>query len=220
MTMDNALQGSNAEPFNCGSCTQAIAPTDPRIRCLICRNYDLCARCAIGERFTDGHLNSHQTQVYKESGGINGHLPILSGNTIFYAEPPSSSGPSRQYSSGHDQNSVPPPDIAGYPASSRGPPPLPPRPRPNARVADDTPVSEFRWQPFFLADMSPTPTFVTLSNDIFAYLDPSNSGFLTPEAYSRFLDDQDYLPHENVCASWRRPITAFFHTNPSDGREI
>jgi hypothetical protein len=208
MMRDNALQGSYGEFFNCNSCTQPIVPTDPRIKCLICGDYNLCARCAIGERFTDEHLKSHQIQVYKESGGIVGHLPILSGNMIFYSEPPSSSWP---HSSGHNRNSVPPPDITAYPASNRGPPPLPPRPRPNVGVANNPLVSESHWQPFFLADMSPTTTFVTLSNDIFAYLDSSNSGVLTPETYSRFLDDQGYLPHENVCASWRRCFAAFFH---------
>lgn len=189
--MDISAQPIARDPFKCDSCTEAIAPADPRIRCLICRNYDLCANCAIGERFTDGHLVSHQTQVYKESGGIDGRSPVLSRNSIVYAAPP----PQPEYLPSHDphqtQNTVPP-------VNSRGPPPLPARPRPGVRPSNN--VSEYQWQPFFLTDMSPTPTFVTLCNDIFTYLDSSNLGFLTPETYSRFLDDQGYLPNENVCA--------------------
>jgi hypothetical protein len=189
--MDNAAQ-QIPDIFKCDSCTQAIAPADPRIRCLICRNYDLCANCAIGERFTGGHLASHQTQVYKESGGIDGHLPVLSRNTIKYTVSPSPSG--------HDprQTNTPQPNPM-HPANSRSPPPLPTRPRP-VRASNNPPASEYQWQPFFLADMSPTPTFVTLCNDIFTYLDSSNSGFLTPETYSRFLDDQGYLLSDNPCA--------------------
>ncbi|KAK0245426.1 hypothetical protein EDD85DRAFT_943853 [Armillaria nabsnona] len=34
-------------------------------------------------------------------------------------------------------------------------------------------------------------------NAIFTYIDPSYTGYLTPEGYSRFLDDQGYLLHEN-----------------------
>lgn len=47
--------------------------------------------------------------------------------------------------------------------------------------------------------MSPTPVFVTLLNDIFTHLDPSNMAYLTPEVFSRFEDDMGYLPHENAC---------------------
>jgi Zinc finger, ZZ type len=200
--MDNTPEQFFTDIFKCDSCTQAIAPADPRIRCLICRNYDLCANCAIGERFTGEHLASHQTQVYKESGGIAGHLPVLSRNMIMYTGTPSPPGRSTRYSSGHDphQGNTPHPNAA-YPANTRGPPPLPTRPRPEVRASNNPPIAENQWQPFFFADMNPTPTFVTLCNDIFTYLDSSNSGFLTPETYSRFLDDQGYLPNENVCAS-------------------
>ncbi|KAG5649398.1 hypothetical protein H0H81_004109 [Sphagnurus paluster] len=46
--------------------------------------------------------------------------------------------------------------------------------------------------------MSPTPVYVSLMNDIFSYLDPTNTGNLVPETYSRFLDDMGYLPHQNA----------------------
>jgi hypothetical protein len=45
------------------------------------------------------------------------------------------------------------------------------------------------WQPFFQNDMSPTPLFLTLMNDIFTYLDPANNGNLEPEALTRLMDD-------------------------------
>jgi len=198
--MDYVTQQPRTDVSMCNSCTQTIAPSDPRIRCLICHNYDLCANCAIGERFSRGHLMTHQTQVYKESGEIDGHLPVLSGNVIVYAGATSPSGPSTPYSSNYEQTSAVQPS-AGHPASRRSPPPLPARPRPNVRTSSIPPVSEFQWQPFFLEDTSPTPSFITLFDDIFTHLDSSHSGLITPEAYSRFLDDQEYLPHENVCTS-------------------
>lgn len=205
--MDNTEQELFTDLFKCNSCTHAITPADPRIQCLICRNYDLCTNCAIGERFTGRHLASHQTQVYKESGCIDGHPPVLSRNMIMY---PPSSPTSTRHPSGHDphQTNTPQPSVA-YPANSDGPPPLPARPRPDVRASNNPPVSGYQWQPFFL-DMGPTPTFVTLSNDIFTYLDSSNSGFLTPETYSRFLDDQGYLPNENI---WKSSLQATFNAS-------
>lgn len=60
------------------------------------------------------------------------------------------------------------------------------------------------WGPFFYMDMRPTPTYTTLMNALFAYLDPARTGLLPPEAYSRLLDDMGYAVHENICACRRR----------------
>ncbi|KAG6916660.1 hypothetical protein DXG01_005946 [Tephrocybe rancida] len=81
------------------------------------------------------------------------------------------------------------------------PPPIPPR-------RDPTPSTGSGWQPFFFPDMTPTPTFTTLMNDIFSCLDPQNTGTLLPETHSRFLDDIGYLPHENT---WKSGLTATFN---------
>lgn len=170
-----------AQNFNCDSCSQGIAPTSPRIHCLVCNDHDMCANCAIGGRFTKGHLPSHQLQVFAESGGgSNGHFPTPSQISITYPLP-----------SAPIQAPQPPlPSRVGL-----GPTNAPPYHTPSPAV------TEQRWQLFFYADMSPTPTFVTLLNDIFTYLDTSNSGYLIPEAYSRFEDDMGCLPHENTCKS-------------------
>ena len=169
----------SANFFKCSSCIRQIAPTDPRVRCLICREYDLCANCAIGGRFTNGHVFSHKTQVYNESGGGNeGRAPVLSENTIFYPQLPVPSVPSSTHNQGNNH----------------APPPLPPR-----TGSTSTSPNSSRWKLFFYPDMNPTPTFTTLLGDIFSRLDPTNSGYLVPEVYSRFLDDLDYLPHENAC---------------------
>ncbi|KAJ6511739.1 hypothetical protein DFH09DRAFT_1374398 [Mycena vulgaris] len=69
--------------FGCDSCARPIAPSDPRIRCLECPEYDLCADCAIGERFTQAHAAAHSTLVFKNQrhrheAGRRGETPGLS----------------------------------------------------------------------------------------------------------------------------------------------
>jgi hypothetical protein len=61
------------------------------------------------------------------------------------------------------------------------------------------PTSDSRWQPFYHPDQSPTPTFITLLDDIFTYLDPSNLGYLIPETYTRFLDDMAVPLKDHPC---------------------
>jgi hypothetical protein len=61
------------------------------------------------------------------------------------------------------------------------------------------PSSDSRWQPFYHPDQSPTPAFITLLDDIFTYLDPSNLGYLVPETYSCFIDDMEATPNYNQC---------------------
>lgn len=57
------------------------------------------------------------------------------------------------------------------------------------------------WGTFFTDNMDPTPVFTQLLDTIFVYLDTGRSGYLVPEAYSRFLVDQGYVGQENTCAS-------------------
>ncbi|KAJ7253737.1 hypothetical protein B0H12DRAFT_1219159 [Mycena haematopus] len=71
----------------CNLCLRAIAPTDPRINCLECHEYDLCANCAIGaEEFPGGHLATHRICVFRMSGG-GAQAPVLSLSTIVYRIP-------------------------------------------------------------------------------------------------------------------------------------
>ncbi|KAJ7023496.1 hypothetical protein C8F04DRAFT_180102 [Mycena alexandri] len=70
----------------CNACSQPIAATDPRIRCLECDEYDLCANCAISERFSGGHVASHSTSVFKMSGG-GAQVPVVASTKIVHASP-------------------------------------------------------------------------------------------------------------------------------------
>ncbi|KAJ7117249.1 hypothetical protein C8R43DRAFT_1037764 [Mycena crocata] len=70
--------------FGCDSCQRTIPSTDPRIHCLDCDEFDLCANCALGERFTGAHLPTHRTCVFKMSGGgaqasVTGSIGIVYG---------------------------------------------------------------------------------------------------------------------------------------------
>jgi hypothetical protein len=64
------------------------------------------------------------------------------------------------------------------------------------------------WGPFFLEDLSPSPAFAQLMSAILTYLDTGRTGYLVPEAYSRFLDDQAYVGDNNSCV-FRSAL--FFH---------
>ncbi|KAJ7164163.1 hypothetical protein C8R46DRAFT_1278205 [Mycena filopes] len=67
----------------CNACLQPIAATDPRIHCLECEEYDLCANCAISERFSADHAASHPTCIFQMSGG-GAQLSVLGSTTISY----------------------------------------------------------------------------------------------------------------------------------------
>ncbi|KAJ7082484.1 hypothetical protein C8R44DRAFT_823011 [Mycena epipterygia] len=74
----------------------------------------------------------------------------------------------------------------------------------NSATSGGTTSQPDGWGPFFYMDMRPTPTYMTLINALFAYLDPARTGLLPPEAYSRILDDMGYAVHENV---WKSNLT-------------
>lgn len=73
--------------FTCDACKHNIAPTNPRIRCLDCTDYDLCTNCAVGERFTGGHVAAHRTAIWMISGG-GAQVAIPSSTRIVYATAP------------------------------------------------------------------------------------------------------------------------------------
>ncbi|KAK0208027.1 hypothetical protein DFS33DRAFT_1300795 [Desarmillaria ectypa] len=196
--------------IDCDSCSQVILPSKPRVHCLTCSDYDLCADCALSERFTSQHDSSHRTQIYRFSGG--GDLPPSLSETISLnytvpvrQSPTSSSLPPllpRRQSSGPPPP-LPPRSNSGNSASGR-PSTVPPSPRipptnpPNV-YADRSEM--LAWGPLFDGYMDVTAVGDSFFNAIFTYLDPSYTGYLTPEVYSRFLDDQGYLLHENVWKS-------------------
>lgn len=164
-----------AQTFSCTTCAQPIAAASPRVHCLVCADYDLCASCALGERFAQGHATAHETQVFKRSGG--GGAPPAPGSfsitpVLAHAEPSRALGT--------------PQPLQATPA---------PAPAPSAPPAG--------WAPWFQPDSSPTPAYLALINDIFTLLDPTNLGNLVPETFSRFLDDMGYPAHENSCTPYK-----------------
>ncbi|KJA20260.1 hypothetical protein HYPSUDRAFT_203961 [Hypholoma sublateritium FD-334 SS-4] len=175
--------------FNCDSCKLSIASTNPRVHCLVCADYDLCANCALGERFTTGHVAEHGTQVFKQSGG-NGQQAIPASTVP--------TQPALNTPRGHPGN-------PGKPSSV--PPPLPSRPSNTQRTPNSAGRGSAGWQPWFHPDSSPTDAYITLMNDIFTYLDPTNVGNLVPETFSGFLDDLGYLTHENA---WKAGLQSTF----------
>ncbi|KAF8891553.1 hypothetical protein CPB85DRAFT_1566207 [Mucidula mucida] len=201
----------------CDFCTLFIPSDKPRLQCLTCPNYDLCAQCALGSKSNGEHLLSHPTQTYSISGG-QGVQPVVSDDlTLVYAVPvipmmsapsssPSPSPPtpsSRRTSSIRSrrisQSPPPPRSVAPQPISPPSPPALP------------APVSTKRsrrrtssnWSTLFDSEMEVTEMGEMFFAAIFTHLDPSYSGYLTPEAYSGFLDDLGYELHENV---WKNSL--------------
>ncbi|KAJ7330942.1 hypothetical protein DFH08DRAFT_310734 [Mycena albidolilacea] len=84
----------------------------------------------------------------------------------------------------------------------------PPQERPQSQTQ---PASG--WGPFFTDNMDPTPVFTQLLDAIFVYLDTGRTGYLVPEAYSRFLIDQGYVGQENT---WQANLIATFGQTKED----
>ncbi|KAJ6452155.1 hypothetical protein DFH09DRAFT_1351754 [Mycena vulgaris] len=233
--------------FSCDGCSRSIASSAPRIHCLDCADYDLCADCAVGEQFTHTHDATHRTRVFKMSGGgrqepvvsvtvIRRHPPLRhprrprpyhQSRTCVSMPPPlpqrpsSSSGVSTLSSVGVSSHTMPPRDEAPpYSAPPYAAPPeaggvsshtMPPRDEqpayvPPPHAAPPPPAlppaaPPNAWGSFFHDDMSPTPVFVHLMTTFFTYLDTGRTGYLVPEAYSRFLSDQGYVAQDNTWAA-------------------
>lgn len=176
--------------FSCNSCQVSIESIHPRIHCLVCHDLNLCANCAIGEKLPSGHFDWHAIEVYRESGDSSDGA-VLSQVTISYTSRSSKIKQPVDLKSIQSRCSSPPPNLACPDPTSLVP----------TKIASqqEIPLTQSGWEPFFLPDMTPTLTYMTLANEIFTYLDPRNSGILIPETLSRFLDDMGYLPDENYC---------------------
>ncbi|KAJ7634004.1 hypothetical protein B0H17DRAFT_1217390, partial [Mycena rosella] len=126
--------------FGCDACAHPIAPSDPRIRCLECPEYDLCAACALGERFTGAHSPAHRTRVFKMSGsgatqGVPANTAIVyvdAAQTSFPLSPEASPESAPRPALPH--RSPPPPHKTALPSPPFSPPdvsrsdnPSPPR---------------------------------------------------------------------------------------------
>ncbi|KAF7298615.1 Oleate hydratase [Mycena indigotica] len=231
--------------FACDACAKPIPPADPRVRCLdaACPEYDLCAVCALGERFTGQHTVEHETVVYRPSGG--GHvqagisaLAIVRGGSGA-SGPGFAPPPKRASTSGVPP--PPPPRPAGHgrvPSTGPGSPRPTHTPRPSSTFQPSPGVSQGGtsaggtsapgpppqtpradgggWGPFFAPDMSHLPPYLKMTEAIFAYLDTGRTGYLVPEAYSHFLNDQNYVGQENV---WNNNLVGGFGQTKEDAAD-
>ncbi|KAJ7494860.1 hypothetical protein B0H11DRAFT_920258 [Mycena galericulata] len=77
--------------FSCNSCRTVIRATNPRLQCLTCPgrggSYDLCAVCALGERFAGEHTRTHPTVFFLACGGPN-KTPVVAETRIVYGASP------------------------------------------------------------------------------------------------------------------------------------
>ncbi|KAJ6534136.1 hypothetical protein B0H19DRAFT_1185362 [Mycena capillaripes] len=196
------------EYFCDGQCQKSIHAESPRVHCLTCPDYDLCANCALGERFGGYHMAAHPTSIYRVSGDTT-LFAVRSKASLTY---PSSSQPqhgllgsangapfvsvggtlsSGSTSAGGANNS-----FSGTSSSEALPGSTTSFISPGSTVA-----APDGWNPFFDADMNPTPTFFELTSAIFTHLDTVNTGFLTPETYAQLLDDMGYPLQDNIWKS-------------------
>jgi hypothetical protein len=213
--------------FSCDVCSSKISVKTARIHCLDCEDYDMCAACALSERTEGTHLLVHRTRVFKISGG-GGHTSVPSAATIVYNGPETASDvvPALAALSIHASDSgVGVAAVEGTSTASTlssvevsaytTPAAIDQQPMYTPPVAYTPPAPVAAplepatgWGPFFLEDLSPSPAFAQLMSAILTYLDTGHTGYLVPEAYSRFLDDQAYVGDNNSCV-FRSAL--FFH---------
>ncbi|KAJ6564744.1 hypothetical protein B0H19DRAFT_1068263 [Mycena capillaripes] len=88
----------------CDVCGTGIPAQHPRVGCLICPDYDLCAVCALGrDHFAGEHTSAHSTAIFLTSGGRN-RPPVISQTGISYGPNSPSTLNTRLQSSALSQN--------------------------------------------------------------------------------------------------------------------
>ncbi|KAK7052740.1 ZZ-type domain-containing protein [Favolaschia claudopus] len=203
--------------FQCDACAQTIGSSSSRVHCLTCPDFDLCASCALGERFGLGsHMSSHPTEIYRISGDST-VSPVRSTAAITYIDVSSTSGrmgPSVTTTGGTTSNFSAPnvvhtgistPGISTFGGTAAG--------GTTSTNTTTSPSSPGGWSAFFYADMNPTPIYTALMNAIFDHLDTARTGFIPPEKYSQLLDDMGYAVHENI---WKTNLGNAGHEAPAD----
>ncbi|XXG97436.1 hypothetical protein Hte_003737 [Hypoxylon texense] len=103
-----------------------------------------------------------------------------------------------------------PPRPPGYGFRASGPP-LPPRPGQSRQQQDGAPPPQapVPWGPLSYHDGRATPLMESLQAAFFARLDPQNTGTVTPEAVSAFLDVHGFATEHNTWKSNLRPNAIF-----------
>jgi hypothetical protein len=190
--------------FYCDSCKQTILPEHPRIHCLICYNYDLCATCGLGEQYSGNHVAGHHALIYKRSGCFDEspvpatpvkYVNVACGAGAQLAQvapahaaaspsvPTTTSTPGQDFLTGDLDNAT---LFQGMSLNSG---------------TTSTIASGGKWGPFFLADTTPTQIFKDLVDNIFRYLDSAKKGYIEPETLSRLEEDLSHAGKDNLCIS-------------------
>lgn len=192
-----------SKTFYCDSCKQAILPDHPRIHCLICYNYDLCASCGLGEQYSGNHVAAHHALIYKCSGSYDespvpatpvNYVNVASGAVVQPAQvvpahdavspvPTASATPGRDFLTGDLDSTTLFQDMSLSSGKA------------------STIANRGKWAPFFLPDTTPTETFKDLVDNIFQYLDSAQKGYIKPETLSRFEEDLSHVGKDNICIS-------------------
>ncbi|KAF7368346.1 ZZ-type domain-containing protein [Mycena venus] len=195
--------------YLCDGCSQPISHASPRVHCLACPDHDLCANCALGERFGGEHTAEHPTAVYRVSGD-SAVTPVRSQASLTYNSIPTASVTHTMGASTlHASQSTSPGGTSAEESihvgvAMHGTPTTLAVGTSTGGSTSSVPSSTEPpdgWSPFFYADMNSTPTFTALMNAIFGHLDTARTGLLPPEGYSRLLDDMGFSVQENIWKS-------------------
>ncbi|KAL2826140.1 hypothetical protein BDW59DRAFT_145564 [Aspergillus cavernicola] len=213
--------------YKCTSCTEAIRATKPRLACTSCAPLmTLCANCYVVQDYPQQHQQgdpSHSILLHKYSGFLPAPPPPPPRPQSLRSPPlPSSytSGPPRRRPTSAAYIEVPPrkpprPTTVTEPKhepEERQNPPTPQPPTPSSQC----PPQPTGWTSFFNQDMTPSPTFLRLIEELFHHLDPQRTEFITPELYSEYLDACGAPSNHNI---WKHSRTTNNSTDMAD-REL
>lgn len=169
--------------FICDGCREQIPPQKARMHCQTCPDYDSCTNCYVIGQTVGSHTAQHPITLVRNSG-FSGQLhPSPQSNAVL--------------SPGNGQRSIGPQPAGNAPLQLQQNNGQPPSYTPQASNPPNG--QNGSWTPLFNPDSSPAPIFVTMMQQIFSRLDPSRTGYLSPEAYSSFMEAQGYPAQQNIC---------------------
>ncbi|KAL4819518.1 hypothetical protein BDW67DRAFT_154763 [Aspergillus spinulosporus] len=201
--------------YKCTSCNEVIQSTRPRLSCASCTpRMTLCANCYVVGIYPSQHQDdeSHSISMHIQSGFLPVPPPpppriqLVSRSLSVYAPPRRRPIPTT------NTYSDVPPQMPPRPTKSekeirsevedlerRPPTSLPPAvvdPEQQQQIPDQVPpeYSEIPlptargWTPLLTEEMKPAPSFIRMMEELFRHLDPQNTGFLSPELYSQYIE--------------------------------
>ncbi|KKK21645.1 hypothetical protein ARAM_005249 [Aspergillus rambellii] len=201
--------------YKCVSCNEFIQATKARLLCASCAPpMTLCANCYVVQNYPPQHQDgsSHSLSLYKHSGFLpTPPPPPPRTQSVRYTH---RSSPSRRRPVSAAYSEVPPrkpprptqPETTREPESNEGVPIIPVSSKPVLQDPQQQGTEQYSqpqhqptgWTSLFNEDMTPTPCFVRLIEELFHRLDPPRTGFISPEAYSEYLDACGAPPNHNI----------------------